>query len=359
MLKGKFYYCDMTNIPEYNHDEIGTKWDCIDYGGEWLNKPGNFDSVSDAMLTLFGMSSTEGWLEVMWDSVDSTEIHQVPKRNNNPGFIIFFMVYMVVCSIFILNLFVGVVINTFNIEKEKLSNNKLMTDLQTEYCEVLIKCFSTHPTRVINETGNKFRDLFTKLIRHKAFDIGIIICIILNTIVLSLAWYAMDKDFISVLEILNYIFTVIYTIEMVIKITAMGNAYFNDGWCVFDFLIVISAWAGILLLQVFNIDVGAVSTVIRSFRIGRVIKLINSAENLKHIFNTFINAIPELVNVGALLMLFLFLFAVLGVSLFAEIKKSDSLDKNANFEDFGRAILTLLRVATGEAWVGIMYDCAR
>ena len=129
LLKGKFYYCDMTNIPEYNHAEIGTKWDCIDYGGEWLNKPGNFDSVSDAMLTLFGMSSTEGWLEVMWDSVDSTEIHQVPKRNNKPGFIIFFMLYMIVCSIFILNLFVGVVINTFNIEKEKLSNNKLMTDL--------------------------------------------------------------------------------------------------------------------------------------------------------------------------------------------------------------------------------------
>ena len=164
---------------------------------------------------------------------------------------------------------------------------------------------------------------------------------------------------ISVLEILNYIFTVIYTVEMVIKITAMGKAYFNDGWCVFDFLIVISAWTGIMLLRIFNIDVGAVSTVIRSFRIGRVIKLINSAENLKHIFNTFINAIPELVNVGALLILFLFLFSVLGVSLFAEIKKGDSLDKNANFEDFGRAILTLLRVATGEAWVGIMYDCAR
>ena len=45
LLKGKFYYCDFTNIPEYAHEEIGTKWDCIDYGGEWLNKPGNFDSV--------------------------------------------------------------------------------------------------------------------------------------------------------------------------------------------------------------------------------------------------------------------------------------------------------------------------
>ena len=66
-----------------------------------------------------------------------------------------------------------------------------------------------------------------------------------------------------------------------------------------------------------------------------------------------------MINVGALLMLFLFLFAVLGMSLFAEVKLQETLNRHANFENFGRAILTLLRVATGENWVGIMYDCAR
>ena len=130
----------------------------------------------------------------------------------------------------------------------------------------------------------------------------------------------MDEKIIFVLEILNYIFTAIYTIEMVIKIVAMGKGYFQDGWCIFDFLIVVSAWVGILLLQVFNIDVGSISTIIRSFRIARVLKLVKSAKNLQQIFNTFILAIPELINVGALLVLFLFLFSVLGVTLFAEIK---------------------------------------
>ena len=64
-------------------------------------------------------------------------------------------------------------------------------------------------------------------------------------------------------------------------------------------------------------------------------------------------------NVGALLILFLFLFSVLGVSLFAEVKLQDTMDRHANFENFCRAILTLLRVATGEGWVGIMQDAAR
>ena len=122
------------------------------------------------------------------------------------------------------------------------------------------------------------------------------------------------------LEILNYIFTVIYTIEMIVKMIAFGKAYFKDGWCVFDFTIVLSAWIGIILLRVFSIDVGSISTIIRSFRIARVLKLIKTAKNLQQIFQTFILAIPELANVGALLILFLFLFAVLGVSLFAEVK---------------------------------------
>ena len=66
-----------------------------------------------------------------------------------------------------------------------------------------------------------------------------------------------------------------------------------------------------------------------------------------------------MINVGALLILFLFLFSVLGVSLFAEVKLQETMSRHANFENFGRAILTLLRVATGESWVGIMYDASR
>ena len=83
----------------------------------------------NAMVTLFGMMSTEGWLDVMFATVDSKGIGLVPEQNLNPGYILFFSVFMIFGSLFILNLFVGVVINTFNIEKEKLSQNNLMTKL--------------------------------------------------------------------------------------------------------------------------------------------------------------------------------------------------------------------------------------
>ena len=160
LFKGRLFYCDSATVPEYAREAIKTKWDCIDYGGEWVNHEGNFDDVITAMTTLFGMMSTEGWLNVMWNTVDATELYQVPKRNSSPAYVFFFIFFMIIGSLFILNLFVGVVISTFNLEKEKLSNNNRMTDLQKEYVEVMIKCYSNRPIKIVKKKMNKLRRIF-------------------------------------------------------------------------------------------------------------------------------------------------------------------------------------------------------
>ena len=122
-------------------DKIVTQWDCYDYGGEWVRYNFNFDNVGIAMMTMFAIMTTEGWIDVMWHCVDSTNIHQVPRKNEHKEAILMFVAVLIICSLFILNLFVGVVINTFNVEKDKLSNNNLLTMLQTEYLDVLIKVY--------------------------------------------------------------------------------------------------------------------------------------------------------------------------------------------------------------------------
>ena len=140
------------------------------------------------------------------------------------------------------------------------------------------------------------------------------------------------------------------------KLIALRADYFLEGWNVFDFIIVLSAWMGIIALQIFNIDVGAVSTIIRSFRIARIIKIIKRLKELQKIINTFIVAIPELANVGGLLVLFIYLYSILGVFLFAEVRFGNSLNEYANFRNFPNAALTLFRIVTGEAWNEIMAD---
>jgi hypothetical protein len=124
-------------------------------------------------------------------------------------------------------------------------------------------------------------------------------------------------------------------------------------------IIVIAAWLGNIINSIEGLDIGATTTVIRSFRISRIFKIIKKYKNLRILFYTFIGAIPQLTNVGGLLFLFLFLYSVLGVFMFAEVKLQDSLNIHANFQSFGGALLTLFRMSTGESWHLLMFDCAR
>ena len=115
----------------------------------------------------------------------------------------------------------------------------------------------------------------------------------------------------------------------------------------------------ILIAQVTNLDIGTQATLVRAFRIGRIFRLIRRAKSLKMIFDTFIVTIPSLTNVGAILLLLIYIYAILGVNLFATVKLQSDLNRHANFQTFGNAFLTLMRVSTGEAWNSIMHDAVR
>ena len=91
----------------------------------------------------------------------------------------------------------------------------------------------------------------------------------------------------------------------------------------------------------------------------RIFKILRRYKNLVVLFYTFVGAIPQLTNVGGLLFLFLFLYSVLGVSLFGTVKHQAALNRHANFSQWSTAFLTLIRMSTGESWHELMYDCAR
>ena len=90
-----------------------------------------------------------------------------------------------------------------------------------------------------------------------------------------------------------------------------------------------------------------------------MLRYIKRAKRIRVIFQTFIVTLPSLGSVGGLLMLCLYMYAVLGVFLFANIKLQDSLSTYANFQSFGLALLTLWRCSTGESWNSIMMDIMR
>ena len=72
------------------------------------------------------------------------------------------------------------------------------------------------------------------------FGYFIFFCIICNSVVLSINWYEAPTAMLSALEYTNYFFTVVFTLEAIIKMYALTPyGYFTEGWNIFDFVIVI------------------------------------------------------------------------------------------------------------------------
>ncbi len=65
-----------------------------------------------------------------------------------------------------------------------------------------------------------------------------------------------------------------------------------------------------------SFNLGGAATIIRAFRITRIMRLVKRAKNLRLVFHTFIATLPALANVGGLLLLLLYLYAIIGMNMF-------------------------------------------
>ena len=100
----------------------------------------------------------------------------------------------------------------------------------------------------------------------------------LNTLIMTMVWFDEPKGKEIVLEILNYTFSGIFTIEAIIKLIALKKVYFHDSWNIFDFIIVVLTLIILILNLTIGIEVGAGPTVLRALRIGRILRLIKRAK---------------------------------------------------------------------------------
>jgi hypothetical protein len=81
--------------------KLNTKWDCLNTGGEWLDRDQNFNNFPNAVQTIFMMMTTSGWMYVMYDGIYSTEIDRSPERNYHIYYGYYFILVMIVSSFFI------------------------------------------------------------------------------------------------------------------------------------------------------------------------------------------------------------------------------------------------------------------
>ena len=171
-----------------------------------------------------------------------------------------------------------------------------------------------------------------KISAHEKFDKFIMFMILANTCVLALKWYAMPDEVVLMNEVLNYSFSVIFTVEAVIKLIAMQKNYFKDSWNIFDFIVVVGTWIVILVLKLpIDLDLTILGTILRTLRIGRIFRIVKRAPAIQIIFQTLIEALPAIASLGLLLGLLFFMYAVIGIGQFGAVTLQDNINYHTNF----------------------------
>ncbi|XP_029109875.1 voltage-dependent T-type calcium channel subunit alpha-1H-like isoform X2 [Scleropages formosus] len=363
LFKGKFYHCEGADVRN-----ISNKSECLQARYRWVQRKYNFDNLGQALMALFVLSSKDGWVNIMYDGLDAVGVDQQPVRNHNPWMLLYFISFLLIVSFFVLNMFVGVVVENFHKcrqdqeeEEARRREEKQMRRLNRRRRKAQQQPYYANysPVRLYIHT----------LCTNHYLDIFITIIIAVNVVTMSLEHYNQPRYLEEALKYCNYFFTVVFVLEALLKFVAFGfRRFFKDRWNQLDLAIILLSILGIILEE---IEISAalpmnptIIRIMRVLRIARVLKLLKMATGMRALLDTVVQALPQVGNLGLLFMLLFFIYAALGVELFGKLECTDEnpcegLSRHATFENFGMAFLTLFRISTGDNWNGIMKDTLR
>ncbi|XP_071754927.2 voltage-dependent L-type calcium channel subunit alpha-1D [Centroberyx gerrardi] len=371
LFKGRFYSC--TDEAKHTPDECKGTFVVYKDGDMnhpmvreriWQNSDFNFDNVLMGMLALFTVSTFEGWPQLLYKAVDANAINRGPIYNYRVEISIFFIIYIIIIAFFMMNIFVGFVIITFREQGEAEFKN---CELNKNQRQCVYYALKAQPIKIyIPKNPSQLK--FWKIINSSQFEYIMFVLILGNTLTLAIQHYEQSKQFTSVMDLLNLIFTVVFTVEMVIKLLALrAHHYFIDPWNSFDALIVVGSVLDIAVSEFSGGgghgegggkgESGKVSiTFFRLFRVLRLVKLLSKGEGIRTLLWTFIKSLQALPYVGLLIAMIFFIYAVIGMQTFGKvaIDENTHINRNCNFQTFFMAVLVLFRCATGEQWQEIM-----
>uniref|UniRef100_A0A8D2QKB3 Sodium channel protein n=1 Tax=Zonotrichia albicollis TaxID=44394 RepID=A0A8D2QKB3_ZONAL len=362
LFAGKFYHCvNTTNNEMLSPEQVSNKSMCENMNRttgsvRWKNVKVNFDNVAIGYLSLLQVATFKGWMEIMYAAVDSTEVEKQPKYEHNLYMYLYFVAFIVFGSFFTLNLFIGVIIDNFNQQKKKISQDIFMTEEQKKYYNAMKKLGSKKPQKPIPRPMNKLQGLVFDIVTKQLFDIIIMVLICLNMITMMIETDDQSELMQNILYWINLVFVVLFTGECVFKIFSLRYYYFTIGWNIFDFVVVILSIIGMFLAEV--IEKYFVSPtlfrVVRLARIGRILRLIKGAKGIRTLLFALMMSLPALFNIGLLLFLVMFIYAIFGMSNFAYVKKEDGIDDMFNFETFGNSMICLFQITTSAGWNNLL-----
>lgn len=415
---GQNDYDECMLLPQYNL----TRYDTM---GELVTDPfyiqfpvwvqpnfGSFDNLGLSFLLLFEIAALEGWPDVLFTLMDADvdNSYIVPYRLSAyydpdslfgqkhepakyPGFILT-MLWVILGCFVLINMVIGIVLDSFNRIKEENEGVALMTEDQADWVQAQRMVIAFRPLTMEEPPEAEWRTPFYNVATSSGFDLTIMGVILLNMMFMcGIVWmpnpHNHDVEVIAeIINVTNIIFLVLYVMEMLLKWLGLGvKQYFQTNWNRFDFCLII--------IQAVDIGIEASGSaaqpfpptllrVVRLFRVVRILRILKTAKNLRTIIQTVRISIPALGNITLLMLILLYIFAAFAHHSFWAVNytpnifwdnygggkihygsyyftndnsnNGDYVNRHAHFRDMWVAMLTLFRCATGESFNGIMHD---
>ncbi|KAJ8968302.1 hypothetical protein NQ317_013709 [Molorchus minor] len=388
LFNGKFFYCtDASKFTEatcqgqyfvYEEDsdvpEVQNR--------EWSSQKFHYDDVAMAMLTLFAVQTGEGWPQVLQNSMAATYEDRGPIQNFRIEMSIFYIVYFVVFPFFFVNIFVALIIITFQEQGEAELQSGEIDKNQKSCIDFTIQARPLE--RYMPNKRNSFKYKIWRVVVSTPFEYFIMMLIVFNTLLLMMKYDQQEQTYTDTLKYLNWGFTGMFTVECILKILAYGvRNFFKDPWNTFDFVTVIGSIIDAMVVEFGEraaqttkerkkaVEISAFQKWIqenfinvgflRLFRAARLIKLLRQGYTIRILLWTFVQSFKALPYVCLLIAMLFFIYAIIGMQVFGNIAENptESINRHNNFRNFMKGLMLLFRCATGENWPSIMLSCIK
>ncbi|CAB1435050.1 unnamed protein product [Pleuronectes platessa] len=316
LFAGKYYHCvNRTSNKRFPSSIVNNQSQCeaLLKVARWKNVKINFDNVGMGYLALLQVATFKGWMDIMFAAVDSrSKAGDQPEYENSMIMYLYFVVFIIFGAFFALNLFIG--------------QDIFMTEEQKKYYNAMKKLGSKKPQKPIPRPSSKIQGYVFDFTTKQAFDIVIMVLISLNMVTMMVETEDQSEEKKIVLGKINIVFICIFS-----------------GECCFLTDIIEKYFVSPTLFRV-----------IRLARIGRVLRLIKSAKGIRTLLFALMMSLPALFNIGLLLFLVMFIYAIFGMSNFAYVKRESGIDDLFNFETFGNSMICLFQITTSAGWDGLL-----
>ncbi|KAF0398415.1 high-affinity cell membrane calcium channel [Gigaspora margarita] len=316
----------------------------------------SFDDFKSALLILFESLSNEGWINIMFNVMAITGYNNQPQPNAAKWNAVYWLVFNLVGTVFVLTLFISVIILSF----QSKSGVAYLTQEQVRWLNLEKLLRQIKPSKLPKvKPNNPFRAFcYDYAVEKRGTLYNIMTGFYVFHIILLMTeffgaptWWEMTRNIAFLLLISVYI------IEVSMKLAGLGWKVFRSNpWNLYDLIVIIGTIVTTIPALTPSTTSDTTVQLQKLFLVLVTIKLFQKSDPLNQLFKNVIASVPPIFNLFAVWFIIFVIYAIMYMEIFGLTKYGQNGTQHVNFRNFDTTMLTLIRMSTGENWNSIMHD---